>query len=208
MYLFELIPCVLRHPLDTFRLIKADRRRFSWLPALTLFFLFVAIRIVSLFLVHYPLAAADPMDANILLEIVFALAPPVSLGITVFGLTSILDGESMLRENITAAAFCLTPYVVFQIPLALLTRILGLGEAALFHGLTSLIWVWVAVLFLVSVTVMNGYRLGKALLVIMLSIVSVLLFWGTLFLLYALFNQFALFLSGVYREAKYVLFGM
>ena len=32
MYLFELIPCVLRHPLDTFRLIKADRRRFSWLP--------------------------------------------------------------------------------------------------------------------------------------------------------------------------------
>lgn len=55
---------------------------------------------------------------------------------------------------------------------------------------------------------MNGYRLGKALLVILLSIVSVLLFWGTLFLLYALFNQFALFLSGVYREAKYVLFGM
>lgn len=208
MYLFELIPCVLRHPLDTFRLIKADRRRFSWLPALTLLFLFVVIRLASLFLVHYPLTAADPMDANILLEIVFALAPPVSLGITVFGLTSIMDGESMLRENITAVAFCLTPYVVFQLPLVLLTQILGQGESALYQGLTSLIWAWVAVLFLVSITVMNSYRLGKTLLIVLLSVISVLLFWGTLFLLYALFNQFSLFLSGVYRELKYVLFGM
>ena len=208
MYLFELIPCVLRHPLDTFRLIKADRRHFSWLPAITLFFLFVAIRIASIFIVHYPLAATDPMDANFLLEIVFALAPPISLAITVFGLTSIMDGESMLRENITAMAFCLVPYVVFQLPIALMTQILGISEASLFQGLTTLIWVWVVFLFVVNVTVMNGYTLSKTLIVIFLAIISVLLFWGTLFLLYALFNQFALFLSGVFRELKFVIFGM
>ncbi|MEG1887099.1 MAG: hypothetical protein RR177_03140 [Oscillospiraceae bacterium] len=206
MYLFKLIPCVLRHPLNTFRLIKADRKNFSYLPAVVLYLLFVVVRIASIFIVHYPLAQTDPADANLLLEIVFCLLPTLSLAITFFGLSSILDGESKLGENITAVGFCLVPYIVFQLPISLLTRILGTSEAGLYNWLVIAIWAWVVLLFIINVAVLNGYTIFKTFLVIFLALACVFLFWATLFLLYALLNQFILFIQGVARELKFVLF--
>lgn len=205
MYLFELIPCVLFHPVSAFRLIKADRNKFSWLPALVLYFLFAAVRIASIFIVHYPLAKTEPEEANLFLEIAFCLLPAISIAITLFGLSSIMDGECMLRESITAVSFCLVPYIFLQLPLALLTRILGISESGLYNGLSAAIWVWVVLLFILSVCVLNKYTVLKTFLVIFISLVSVFLFWATLFLLYALTNQLIMFIEGVVREFKFVL---
>ena len=205
MYLFELIPCVIFHPVSTFRLIKADRSKFSYLPAVLVYFLFVAVRILSIYITHYPLAVTDPAKANLVLEIIFCLAPALSAAVMVFCLSSIMDGESMLRENITSVAFCFVPYIVLQLPLAGLTRILGMSEAGLYNALSTVIYIWVAVLFIINVAVLNGYTVFKTFAVIFLAAVGVFLFWASLFLLYALFNQLIMFMDGVIREMKFVL---
>lgn len=207
MYLFGLSVCVFKHPIYAFRLIKADRKRFSYLPAFTILLLCVIIRVASIFLVHFPLTNYNIQDVNFLLEIGIFIIPLLSWAICSFGLSSILDGSSMMRENLTATAFCMMPYVLFQIPIVLITRLLEQNDRNIYEILTFLMWFWILLLFFISIKVINEYSIWQTVFIILITIAAIALFWATIALLYALTNQFVMFVVGLYREIRFAVTG-
>ncbi|HBN83716.1 MAG TPA: hypothetical protein DDZ89_07705 [Clostridiales bacterium] len=206
MFWLQSVIGVIYHPLAAFSSIKYDRDDFSWWPAIILLFLIFPVRIGSIFITQYPVSNLLPIQANIPLEMFKFYVPILSWMVVSFAVTSITDGECHMREIVTATAYSLVPYIVFTIPISLFTKILTVNEAGLYDFLVSVVWAWVAILFVLNVMVMNSYSLGRTLFTVFLNIVGVALFWSIVLLLLALISHFATFVQDLAFEIKYLIF--
>lgn len=204
MHLLSLSLCVLRHPVSCFRIIQQDRKHFSFWPVIILYAMLVAVRLIFLQTVHYPLQTTDPRYANWIMECAMLLLPLLSLAVCAFAISSIMDGEMMMRESLTAVAYSMMPCVVFFLPLSLLSHLLGRGDA-LFSLIYMGLWLWSFVLYFISFKVMNSYTFGKTLLTLVLTVLLIALLWAVILLLYALWNQLLSFVVGLYREIKFIV---
>lgn len=204
MHLLSLSLCVLRHPIDTFHVIQRTRERFSFAPAIILLFLAAMVRLMFIQTVHYPLQTTDPRFSNWMMESLMLLVPVLSLAVCGFAITSIMEGEMMMREALTGMAYCLVPYVVFIMPLAAASHLMGLGNT-LFTLMESFIWGWCVVLYFISIKTMNSYTFAKTVLVLLLTVLLMALMWAVLLLLWALWNQLADFVTSIWRELKFVM---
>lgn len=207
MHLFSLSLCVIRHPFDTFRALQASRDRSSYIPAALLMLLMVAVRLFQLFFIHYPLSSTAVEDVNVSMEVFKFAIPLCSWALSLFAVTSIMDGETTIREAVTATMYCMMPYILLTVPLTLLSLILSSLDISLFNGMQTGVAIWCGLLFVLSVKVMNNYTLKKTLLVILLTLFGMALIWAIGLLIFALASQFLLFLQGIYKEARYALFG-
>ena len=203
MHLFSLAFCMLHKPVDTLRALQADRERFSFLPAIVLMLLTVCVRIMSVYITHYPLRAVQPQEANLLMEAAFLLAPMLLWAVANFAVTSITDGETMMRESFMATAYCMVPYLMLCLPLCALSNLLCLEEAGMYGLLTAAMWVWCGALFVLSIMVMNNFTLLKALGITVLNLLVMALMAAVLLMMYALVNQLWMFIEGVVREVTY-----
>ena len=204
MHLLSLSLCVLRHPVDCFRIVQRDRSRFSFSAILSLYGILIAVRLLFIQTVHYPLQVSDPRYANWIMEAAILLVPLVSLAVCSFAISSIMDGEMMMRESLTAVIYSMMPYIVFTMPLSLLSQLLGAGDT-LFLLLQAFIWTWCIVLYIVSFKVMNSYTFAKTVLALILTVLLIALLWAVCLLLYALWNQLVDFVTDLYREVKFII---
>lgn len=207
MHLFSLAFCVVRYPVDTFRALQASRDRFRYYPAVLLLLLLLAVRMVYLFFLHFPLAGTGAVEINVTMEILKLLIPLAAWSVSVFAVTSIMDGETQFREAVMATMYATVPYILMAIPLTLLSHLFGSTDAALFQILLTATEIWIGFLILVSVMVMNNFSLKKTVLVLILSILFMALICAVGLLMFALASQLYQFIAGVIREAKYALFG-
>lgn len=204
MHLLGLSLCVLRHPVDCFRIVQRDRKQFSFTAVLLLYALLIGVRLLFIQTVHYPLQVTDPRYANWIMEAMILLVPLLSLAVCAFAISSIMDGEMMMRESLTAVIYAMMPYIVLSLPLSLLSHLLGQGDA-LFNLLQIFIWAWCIILYIVSYKVMNSYTFAKTVLTLILTILLIALMWAVCLLVYALWNQLVTFITGLYREIKFII---
>ena len=197
---------VLFHPAETFRLLKLYRNKFSYLPVIIILFLIIVVRVAYIYIVHFPLAAIEPVDANILLEIVRFLVPILTWVIASYAVTAILGGEALMREILLAAAYSVVPYILTMIPIALFSLVLSQHEAGIYNFLISVVWVWIGLLFFISVRTLHGYTIGKTIWIIILILITMFLIWAVLILTYALAGNLRAFLVGFIRELWMQLF--
>ena len=200
--LLKLPLSVIFHPAETFRLIKQYREEFTYLPVIMLFLAVIIVRTVFIFLVHFPLAQIQPKDANIFLEMVKFYIPLLTWAVSCYAVSSIIGGEALFKEILTASAFALMPYIMMAIPLALLSRIMSStgGEQNLFNFLDRVIWIWIVLLLFISVKTMHNYHFGTALIVCLLSIFGMALIWSLFVLVFALTGNLNAFIRGLILE--------
>ncbi|HOJ11420.1 MAG TPA: hypothetical protein PK733_12635 [Clostridiales bacterium] len=197
---------VLFRPLDAFNYIKINRGDIQyWAPA-CLVFLMLPIRVLSIFLEHYPVAVLLPNETNLILEAVKVLVPVLTWTISCFAVTSIAGGETTQKEIFIASAYSIVPYLIITIPQSIFSKLLGRSELGLYNTLETIKWVWVVLLFIINVKVMNDYSIKKAIAICALGIVGVVLIWGVLLLAYVLTNQLYSFLASVILEIR-MLYG-
>lgn len=78
MFWLQSIIGVIYHPLAAFSAIKYDREDFKWWPAVVLLFLIFPVRVISIYITHYPVASLLPIHANIPLELFKFYVPLLS----------------------------------------------------------------------------------------------------------------------------------
>lgn len=195
------------YPRQAFVALKTERSRTGYLGDVIVLISIVLVRIVYIYTTHFPLAELNPRDSNLLLEIVRLIVPLLSWVVANSAVTSIFDGEVMPRQMLKASVFAVLPYVVLTIPIALISRILGTGEEALFVALRTLVTVWVGGLLFFAVMVLNDYTIVKAIWICGLSIVAMLLLWAVILLAYALTGQLYSFVSRFILEIRMVYLG-
>ena len=128
--------------------------------------------------------------------------PLLTWVVAISAITSILDGEAMPRQNLKAATFSMLPYIVLTIPVALVSKLMGETEKALFSVLRYATIGWSLGLLIYAVRVLNDYSIAKTAVVCLLSILSMLLLWAVLLLAYALTGQLYSFLARFVTEVR------
>lgn len=197
---------ILFRPIDAFNYIKTKRDEIKYWSPVILIVLMLPIRILSVFLEHYALATLMPDETNLLLEAVKMLVPVFTWIISCFAVTSIVGGETTLKEIFVASAYSIVPYLIVTIPQSLFSKVLGQGELGLYNTIETAKWIWIGLLFLINVKIMNDYTIKKAISVCALGIVGIVIIWGVLLLAYVLTNQLYSFVASLILETR-MLYG-
>jgi len=204
MHLLPLAICVLRYPVNTFRVLQKQRDEFNYIPIFVLFALLVAVRIGCIYLTHYSLQDISPQYANLIVETAYIVLPVILWAAANFAVTSILDGETMIRESFTASLYSMVPYIVLMIPLAAVSHLLSLDDKNLYIGLQIVVFIWCGILFMLNIKVMNHYSLIKTIIIIFINLFIVALMLAVALLTFALANQLWMFIEGLGREFTYI----
>ena len=193
---------MLFHPVDAFYLIKRDREKYGILPSLVLLFMVLAARFIYIYQVHYPLSTLKIWDSNIILEIAKLLVPVITWVVASYAITTIMEGESFIREIFAASTFAMLPYVIITLFLTLFSKFIGKTEEGLFSLLHLFMWIWIGVLFFISVKYLNDFSFSKTAKICFISIIVMFIIWAVLLLIYALSGQLLQFFKGIFMEIR------
>ncbi|HBG76172.1 MAG TPA: hypothetical protein DDW86_04360 [Clostridiales bacterium] len=198
----------LMHPIVSFESILADKgKRQSYMETAVLLLLVILSRIGSIYWTHAPLASVRPGSANLIVEITKILIPFFTWGMACYGVTSIMDGETTLYETTVSAAYSLTPYLLFTIPMSILSNVMSTSEAGLYSIMFTFMWAWIVFLYFLSLKEMNNYTLGKAIGVFFLVLCTMILIWAIAVLFYVLTNNLWSFLKDLQLELRLLWLG-
>lgn len=189
-------------PAEAFPLIKYDREKFDYKMPTLIVISAIIFGIAKLFVLHYPFAEQRVEDIMLLQEICGFFIPFVLWIAGLYYVTCIFSGEVKLREVYAATSYALLPYVVFTMPLALATNLVGSDGASYIHFFENVLWIWVILLVFISIKTMNHYTIGQTICVIIISIFAVLLLAVIMALIYLLGVKVCNFVVEVVKECK------
>lgn len=194
----------LYHPIVVTEHIKKQRgEKVNWAPVIILLLLALGVRILSIYGTHYPLASVSVRKANLLLECGKLFVPVLTWVLASYMMTTILDGETLFTETLLFSSYALTPYILFTPILTLASRIMENSQIGLFATLEVIILGWVVLLMILALKEMNGYSMGKTVLMILLTLFTMVMIWAMVILLFTIASQFVSMIKEMFYEVIY-----
>lgn len=190
---------VLFHPLDGFWDLKREKRG-NLASALILFGAFMVTAVASSLLTGFIFNTVDLKNYNLLLELVKFIGIYLLGCVSLWCVTSLLDGEGTFTDILTAAAYSLTPYIWIGWLGILFSRVFVQNEGDFYYALLMLGIVWCVLLFVTGVKQTHDYSMLKTLAVLLITAVVMLLIAFVLMLLLAISQQFIAYVRDVADE--------
>lgn len=192
---------VLWHPFDFFDDLQEPGRAKWFHPALFVLLACVA-KMLSIVLTGYAFQTWEPYEISWVQEWVWLIVPWFSWCVANWAVSTILEGEGKFKEIIVGSSFALVPYILFIVPITLLTHVIGIDENSIYVVLNIGIFLWVAWLILVKVRVLHDFEIGKTIWIVVLTLLGIAIIWFIGILLYGLANQFIQFVLDLGKELK------
>lgn len=133
------------------------------------------------------------------------MVPLLTFVLVSYGMSTLNDGEAKLGAVFIGTAFSMLPYLLMTPVLITLSRILSASDAAIYYGLSALVWAWVCFQFYRQVNILNNYTLPQTVGLIVLTLCGMLALWALLVLLYFLSRNLFQFVQEIWMEI-YLLF--
>ena len=190
----------IKQPADSFYYIKKDMRGSLTFAGL-IYAWVVVVRIVSLYITgfifnHYSSLVYIPV-ANEVVKTVLLLFLWNAANYLV---STISDGEGRVRDVFVGSAYSLFPYVLFALPIALISNVLTLNEVFLYSFSLNLMWFWVGLMLFIMVKEIHNYSFSETVRNVLITLFTMALFVLTGYILYVLFNQLYDFISAIVQE--------
>jgi len=129
----------------------------------------------------------NPEDTSIIQEGLRILIPFVTWCLAHYAIAMIFYGEGGFKDICVSAAFSLSPYILFSWPASLLlTNMTTLSERSLFYSISWIINFWVIYLFVTHIRVIHDFTFKRTMATYILSLITVILIWALVALVYAL----------------------
>jgi hypothetical protein len=193
---------VLRHPNEFYYDLQAPGVA-RWSHAILLIILAFIARMISILVTGYAFETREPYEISFLFEFVWIVVPWISWSISNWAVSTILDGEGKFKEIVVGSAYALVPYIVFVVPVTLLTNVLSLDEASTYRLFMSIIQFWVILLFLIKVRVLHDFEIGKMIWITILTLIGMFIMWFVCFILYGLIDEFVNFIINLFKEISF-----
>ena len=196
VFLFRFI----KQPADSFYYIKKNLRgslRFAGL----IYAWVVIVRIVSLYVTgfifnRYSSLVYIPVESEIVKTVLLLFLWNAAN----YLVSTISDGEGRVRDVVIGSAYSLFPYVIFALPIALISNVLTLNEVFLYSFSLNLMWFWVGLMLFIMVKEIHNYSFSETVRNVLVTLFTMALFVLTGYILYVLFNQLYDFVSAIVQE--------
>lgn len=193
---------VMLHPFDGFWDLKREKRgniKSAWLIAV-LFFILYAVRLQF---GGYIATGTTPSEVNVLYNVALIFLPLCFWVIANWCITTLMDGKGTFKDIVIATCYALKPYVIFSIPMLLVSRIIGEDELVFYNFASAVIIIWVFVLLFVGLMITHDYSLSKAVLSVLLILVGICLIIFILLLFIHIIQEVYLFIYNSYSEVTF-----
>ena len=212
---------VLLRPIETFERLAQGR---SLWPVVILLALAAAVRLASLALIAFHMRATPTVgslldwfrlyrpvavyllpelrweDANFFVEILRIALPWTLWTIANYGVSALFEGSGTFRGVARTTAYCLVPYILFAVPIALLSHLMTAQERGLYEILWSLVYLWVLLLLLLEIRTVHDYLAGRTVGVGLVMVFGLLVLSGSILAVGLLSNEVINFAGEVLYE--------
>lgn len=193
---------VMVRPFDGYWDLKHEKRG-SLRAAVGLLLLLLAVRLAEYqFSGFFFVTQYERENVNILREIAAVFLPYILWVIASWGFTTLLDGEGSMRDIAIATAYAVTPMIIVNIPLMLVSNLVTLEEGTFITVLRTVAVVWSGLLLFVSLLVTHQYTIPKAIGTIILSLLGMAIVIFLAMLIVSLAQQVITFIDLLVREAQ------
>ncbi|MFK7692098.1 YIP1 family protein [Paenibacillus sp. HJGM_3] len=186
------------HPYEGFYRLKG--RRLSWIALLVILLAAAAVRLLSMFGTGFAFNPVDLSKINVPLGLAVFFVPWFTWVIANYLVSTVKDGEGMLREVLQSSVYALIPYIVFTIPIVLLSNVLVLEEGILVQTLTWAMWLWMFTLFFVKTQVIHNFDFTENVKIILIALFTIAVLWIFIVVTFGLSYNLYDFFYQLYRE--------
>lgn len=120
-----------------------------------------------------------------------------------WAICTLMDGEGWFKDIWITSCYSTMPLVVTTIPITVLSKILTISESSWLTLLSTLAFLWMILLMLMSNTIIHQYTLKKSIFSMILTILGVFILLLLVVLLVSLVAQFWDFLHTVGQELMF-----
>ncbi len=195
---------VISHPADGFwDLIHAKRG--SYAAANFIVIMTVLTHIWKLRFTSFVCISVNWEEVNVLMEIATILLPLVIFVICNWAVTTLFDGKGHLGDVYMGTGYALTPYVLLQIPMIIISNFITRDETAFYDVLNTVSFLWVIVLLFMAMMMIHQYSFGKTLLFTIITLFGMLVFIFIMMLFFSLISQGIAYFVSLVREVIFRL---
>jgi len=192
---------MLRHPFDGY--YELENGRASVLSATLLLIAFVAVRLYEVFGTNFIFSGVDPLKVNIPLEIGKVLVPLLAWVLCNYLVSVINDGEGKFRDVYKGSVYALSPYILFMVPITILSKGLTLLEAVVYDYSRQFVILWCVFLLFVMVKEIHGYEVKETFKNIAITLSGMVVLGLIAFIFFGLSGQVWDFVRSIAEEVKY-----
>lgn len=194
----------MRHPVDGCYAIRMEGKA-SYLSSNILLVLFILIYLINKYAAGFIIKTIPDGRYEIFSDIGQILLVLLLLTSCSYLVCSINDGEATFKRLYTAYIYSLGPYLIFKIPIVLLSNVITYNEIFLVQFANFILYSWIGVLLFMSVKEVNDYTVPETIKVILLSIFFALIVVLLIFIIYVLAVQLYDFVDSIIGEVVYRL---
>lgn len=196
---------VIVHPFDGFWDLSRERRG-SLAAANTILLLVIMTRLLQLQYTSFLFMRVNWARVNVFSEMMSILLPVLIFCLANWGLTTLFEGKGRMRDIYMGTCYALTPYVLIQLPLILLSNMVTVKEGAFYGVLSGISLLWCGLLLLVAMMMIHDYSLGKTLAFMVMSAFGMLVIIFLMLVFFSLITDGLSYFVSLYKELSFRLY--
>ena len=190
---------VIVHPFDGFWDLKHEKRG-SMAAANVIVLLTLLTTLWIKQFSGFLFVKVDWESVNIWSEMAQILLPLVIWCVSNWCLTTLFDGLGSLKDVYITTAYALTPYVLIQLPLIVMSNVITVDEGALYTFFSSVSILWCAALLLIGMMQTHDYTMGKTILAVLASILGMVIIIVLCLLIFSMTSEAIGYVITLVRE--------
>ncbi len=193
------------HPIDGFDEIRYEGKG-SYPQAFIIMALYLVSTVLSTMLTGFVFSGVTSLEYyNWNFILLWSVLPWIVIAVVNYGVTTIMYGEGRFRDVVIGGAYCHVPFILTQVPLALVSRVLTTNEASIFNLVQTIIYIWVGLLVYFCIKGVHGFHPVKGAVVFFLTAVGVVAVALLFMIVYGLAIQMFDFIFQFGKELSYLV---
>lgn len=190
---------VITHPLDGFWDLTHEKRG-SLAAANIIIILALLTKVLKLQVTNFIFIYMAWEYVNNI-QIILGFLAPIVLGcVANWALTTLFDGKGTMKQIYMAIGYALTPYVIIQFPMMIISNFMTVEEGAFYYYITAFSEIWCGLLIICAVMMIHDYTLSKAILTLFATAVGMMFIVFILLLFLSLVTDAAAYFISLYKE--------
>ena len=187
------------HPFNGFWELKHEKKG-NIKTALIIVFILTLVNIFRAQLTSFSFNSNDPKEVNLFAVSMMVVVPFFLWCVSNYSITTLVDGKGKFSDIFIATAYSLTPLILINVPMIIISHIITLQEAQIYGLMNSISIIWTAILLIIAMMITHDFTLTKTAVSIIITIIGIIVIGVLILLFFSLFQQLYNFFYLIYRE--------
>lgn len=196
---------VIVHPLAGFWDLIHEKQG-SLAAANILVFLVLVTRLVRLRFTGFMFLDVYWPTVSIWTEVLSILVPLLLFVVANWGITTLFDGKGSFKNIYMGVAYALTPYILLQIPMVIMSNFVTADEGVFYTLFNALSLLWSGGLIICALMKIHDYTLGGTVLSTLVSVVGMLAIALLCLIFFSMFTEAVGYFTSLIQELRIRLY--